>query len=175
MQSDERKVNIIDITIDTIDEIIDPCNVCTYWEDPKSFEKGSEEGALIKKRWFIEVLGRWGCCGKLLYINDKPIGYSQYAPSRFFPQLENYAIKPSDDAVFISCLFIKESYRNKNLGKKLLTAIINDLKDRKIKAIETIARRGSSNNPSGPLEFYLKNEFKIIKEHEEFPLLRLEL
>lgn len=44
-----------------------------------------------------------------------------------------------------------------------------------LRAVETFARRGSPNNPSGPLEFYLKQGFKVKADDEFLPLLRLDL
>ncbi|MEM2057748.1 MAG: GNAT family N-acetyltransferase, partial [Thermoproteota archaeon] len=79
-------------------------------------------------------------------------------------------------AVLISCLFIAEKeYRGRGLGKLLLESIIEDLRKRGFKAVETFARRNNSNNPSGPVEFYLKNGFRVLREDPEFPLMRLEL
>jgi GNAT superfamily N-acetyltransferase len=61
------------------------------------------------------------------------------------------------------------------LGSMLLKSIITDLRKRGIKSVETFVRRGHPNNPSGPLEFYLKNGFKIYKNDPEFPVVRLDL
>jgi len=59
---------------------------------------------------------------------------------------------------------------------KLLESIILDLKKRGFKAIETFARKGASNNPSGPVKLYFKKGFRIKDEtNPEFPLVRLEL
>ena len=66
--------------------------------------------------------------------------------------------------------------RRKSLGEKLLESVIADLKKRGFKATETYARRGSSNNPSGPVEFYLKNGFHIEDEkNPHFVIVRLDL
>jgi len=78
--------------------------------------------------------------------------------------------------VLISCLFIaQKEYRGRGLGKQLLQSIIEDLRKRGVKAVETFARKNNPNNPSGPVEFYLKNGFKIHRDDPEYPLMRLEL
>jgi hypothetical protein len=41
--------------------------------------------------------------------------------------------------------------------------------------METFARKGSSDNPSGPVEFYLVEGFRIFRDDKEFPLVRLDL
>jgi len=54
-------------------------------------------------------------------------------------------------------------------------SIIDELRQREKKAIETLARKGNSCNPSGPVERYLRNGFKIHRDDQEFPLMRLDL
>jgi GNAT superfamily N-acetyltransferase len=73
-------------------------------------------------------------------------------------------------------LFIpKRKNRGKGYGTQLLEHILIDLKARGIDAVETFARKASPENPSGPVSFYVKNGFKIVKDDIEFPLLRMEL
>lgn len=133
-----------------------------------------------KKEWFIKNLRTFGNCGKIVYEDKTPIGYAQYAPVSHFPQAKSYKSgrpeRIEDGTVFISCLYIgEEKQRGKGIGMKLLDAVIADLRDRGFKAVETFARRGSANNPSGPIELYLKKGFKIKDEIDlEFPRVRLE-
>ena len=64
----------------------------------------------------------------------------------------------------------------KGVGTQLLKFVINDLKKRGFKAIETFARSGSSNNPSGPIELYLKEGFYVKEKlSSEYVLVRLDL
>jgi hypothetical protein len=46
---------------------------------------------------------------------------------------------------------------------------------RGIRAVETFARKGQEDNPSGPVEFYLRNGFRVFRDDPEYPLMRLEL
>ncbi|MEO0096391.1 MAG: GNAT family N-acetyltransferase [candidate division WOR-3 bacterium] len=156
------------------------CKYCIYWEYPEECidpEKEKKEKNLQKKiAWLKNTLIKFGNCGKILYVNKRPVGYAQYAPPEFLPNAFRYPIKPDDDAVLISCLFIvQRDFRRIGLGTKLLQSIISDLLNRKIKAVETFARKNNPENPSGPVNFYLKNGFKIHKDDKEFPLMRLEL
>lgn len=68
-----------------------------------------------------------------------------------------------------------KEFRGLGLGNQLLQSIIDDLRGRGIKAVETFARKGRAENPSGPVEFYLRNGFRIYKDDPQFPLIRLEL
>lgn len=41
--------------------------------------------------------------------------------------------------------------------------------------METFVRKGNAENPSGPVEFYLRHGFEILRDDLEFPLLRFSL
>ena len=140
--------------------------------------KVKKEDLMQKKlEWLRDTNRLFGNCGKILYVDGEAVGYAQYAPHKLLPRVADYqAGPPSEDAVLISCLFIPhKGFRRLGLGSKLLQSIIDDLRSRSIKACETFARKGNPNNPSGPVEFYLKNGFIIYNDDDEFPLMRLEL
>jgi len=147
------------------------CKYCLYWEFPEEFsdpEKEKKEDMMQKKlRWLSQTRERFGDCGRIAYLDGKPAGYAQYAPPNLLP---------SEDAVFIGCLFISDSkLRRSGLGSQILQSIVNELKEKGVRTVETFARKGNPNNPSGPMEFYLKNGFRIYKDDKEFPLMRLDL
>ena len=137
--------------------------------------------AAEKERWLLGIWTNFGECGKIAYWNDVPIGFACYAPAHFFPQIKAYKFQPypkiEDDVIFICCLYIiEESLRRKEIGTELLKLILKDLRDRGYRFVETFARRGSANNPSGPLEFYLSAGFEVVDEsNPEFPLVRIDL
>lgn len=183
------KVEIKDIVESNLDDIPETCKGCLYWEFPKDSEKAREndlskatlEPINKKKNWFIQTMKTFGICGKIVYRNNLPVGYAQYAPSTRLPNIASYKSKAvgriENGTVFLSCLFIADkSLRGKGIGMKLLDNIVSDLKRRGFRAIETLARRGSANNPSGPVELYLKKGFYIKNEaNPDFPLVRLDL
>jgi len=180
---------IKDITPENFSDIPKSCRSCIYWEYPEDFEKIRlmEQNKKLqlcaerKKDWFLKTLKEFGNCGKIVYYNNKPVGYAQYAPFIRFPQTKNYESKrlgkPDGGVIFLSCLYIpNKSVRGKGVGTQLLKHIINDLKKRRFKAVETFARRGSSNNPSGPIELYLKEGFYVKEELDsEYALVQLDL
>ncbi len=155
------------------------CKYCLYWEFPEGcIELKRKEDLLAKKLdWLRNARSSFGDCGKIMYVDGKPIGYAQYAPPKMLPLSAKYPSgPPSEDTVLIACLFIaQKEYRRLGLGRKLLQRIIEDLRKRGIKAVETFARKNDPNNPSGPIEFYLKNGFRVFRDDPEFPLMRLEL
>jgi len=186
----EIDVEIRDITEANLSDIPESCRACIYWEFPEEFDKAKEEKAETQKRlefekkkreWFVQTLKEFGTCGKIAYYSGKPVAFAQFAPSQRLPNTSHYESQPvgklEEGVVFISCLYIADNMlRGKGFGEALLKNIIEDLRRRGFKAVETFARRGNSDNPSGPLEFYIKNGF-IIKDktNPEFPLVRLYL
>ena len=158
------------------------CKYCIYWECPgECVDPATEQRQALlgkKRSWVQAVTKEFGTCGKLVYSDRQPVGYAQYAPPRYLPGSAGYASgPPSDDAVLISCLFIPQArYRKLGIGSQLLDSIIDELKrEKKKRAVETFARRFRADNPSGPVEFYLKNGFVVHRDDGEFPLVRLDL
>jgi len=157
------------------------CKYCIWWEFPDLCidpAKEKKEDIIQKKlKWLRNTNKVFGNCGKIVYVNRKPVGYAQYALPKLLPHSVDYQSgPPSDDAALISCLFIpQKEFRRLGLGRQLLFNIIDDLRKRGIKAVETFARKGKPDNPSGPVVFYLRSGFRIHKDPKEFPLMRLDL
>jgi len=186
------KIAIKNVTESNFNDIPEPCRSCLYWSFPEELEKTKREFSKHKQRleakkrqWIIQTLEEFGNCGKILYCDNVPVGYAEYGPSSRFPNIKEYRSQPvgklQEGVVFLSCLYIAdERLRGKGLGERLLDSVISDLKKRGFRAVETYARRGSSENPSGPVEFYLRREFENVKVYvkdetdPEFPLVRIE-
>lgn len=156
------------------------CSFCLYWEHPQEWNRlqsNANECLKRKAAWIKTVTEGFGCGGKLLYHEDKCVGWGQFAPIEYLPAVADHPSGPvSPDAVLLSCLFIgNPRLRKKGLGTRLLKAIIAELKHKGVKALETIARKGNPENPSGPAEFYLKAGFKVLRDDKEYPLLRFDL
>ena len=78
--------------------------------------------------------------------------------------------------MFLACLFVpSRAHRGRGWGSVLLQDILRELRSRGLPAVETFARRGDAENPSGPAEFYLCHGFRVLRDDPEFPLLRLNL
>ena len=179
---------IKDIAESNLNDIPEVCSYCIYWSFPEEFEKIKSELAkrkqelTAKKRlWILQTLKEFGSCGKILYHNNVPVGYAEYGPSHCFPRINEYESQPigkmEEGVVFLSCLYIAdENFRGKGHGEKLLDNVVADLKRRGFKTVETYARKGSPENPSGPVELYTKKGFYIKnKANPEFPIVGLNL
>jgi GNAT superfamily N-acetyltransferase len=189
--TEEIEVDIEDITEANLKDIPASCRGCVYWECPEEFDKAKQENTVLQKQWefekkkyewFIKTREEFGTCGKIAYYKGKPVAYAQYAHADFIPNVSTYKSssavgKRKQGVVFISCLYISDkTMRGKGLGDTLLRTIIDELRSREFTAIETFARRGNPDNPSGPLEFYIRNGF-VIKDNSnpEYPLVTLYL
>jgi GNAT superfamily N-acetyltransferase len=160
--------------------IPNPCRYCLYWQTSGDFGEEMLGPEMEKKKleWFNKVIKEFGSCIRLAYSSGIPVGFAQFAQTKFFPQVKDYTSgPPSGDAVFIACLYITDKdSRGKGIGTAMLDDLVVELQKRGIKAVETFARRSSENNPSGPLELYLKRGFRIVRgEKDDFPLMRREL
>lgn len=170
--------SIVAVCLDNLDKLPKGCRTCSYWETAEeAVGETLTDGGLAKEHWYDTTLRAWGPCGRLLCQGPQLLGYSQYAPPAFFPQLQFYPIGRAVDqsAVFISCLYIPPSLRGRGLGKVLLQAVQKNLFRRGYRAIETLALHAGGRSPAGWTEFYLANGFQIIQQAGNLTLLRLDL
>lgn len=155
------------------------CQYCLYWESTGDFDEKVDKATArqLKGDWFKNVSKEFGNCGVIAYLNNESVGYGQYALPRSFPRVRQYASgPPSHDSVFLACLYVpNQELRGRGIGKSMLDFVLSDLQKRGHSAVEAFARRGSESNPAGPLEFYLKQGFSVIRECDEFPLVKKEL
>ncbi len=130
-----------------------------------------------KLRRLSVVEKAFGNCVKIARLNGVAIGFMQYAPTKYFPRVNSYVSgPPSEGAVFIACLYIMEKdQRRKGYGTVMLEELLKEVSKRGFKAVETFARTYSENNPSGPLAFYIRHGFEILRQKDDFPLIRLTL
>lgn len=101
--------------------IPDPCRFCLYWQTTGPFNKDVLQPIMAEKKqkWFNEMAKVFGTCMKVAYCNGIPIGFMQFAPAKCFLKVKEYASEPpSNDTVFLACLYITDNkYRGKGLGK----------------------------------------------------------
>jgi GNAT superfamily N-acetyltransferase len=160
------------------------CIYCAFWEqlgfdDYTPREKAEE----TKRKWFTDVRKKFGNCGLIAYVDDKPVGFAEYARAEFFPSTAKYgSLVPSRDTVFLACLYIpKRELRGKGIGKQILEEVTYDLKSRGYRAVEALARTSdipSDNIPdwyTGPLGFFLRMGFRVKKKNGQIALVRKEL
>ncbi len=160
-----------------IDGLASLCGGCVYWEFPRAFDEGVswEKARLMKSKWV--------CCniperpiGRVALAGDELVGFVQFGPPELYARQLEYQCGPvGDDALFIACLFVAPGRRGQGIARRLLADVADVARAGGYGALEAFARRGSSNNPSGPIEFYEACGFEVARDGSEFPLVRLEL
>ncbi|MEM2127544.1 MAG: GNAT family N-acetyltransferase, partial [Candidatus Bathyarchaeia archaeon] len=156
-----------------------PCRFCFYWHTSGELQRYVSKYDIEKRKmkWLDFLERSFGRGVEIAYLDNAPIGFMQYASAKHFPRIDDYVSgPPSDDAVFIACLYIiNKENRRKGYGTIMLQKILKELGERNYRVVETFARLDSENNPSGPLAFYLKNGFEVVRQKDNFPLVRLKL
>ncbi|HEY3375972.1 MAG TPA: GNAT family N-acetyltransferase [Armatimonadota bacterium] len=153
------------------------CQCCLYWEHPRLFKTHPEiERAKSLKREWVGKRGGATAWGFVAYANDAPVGFCHCAAAPFFPMLREYHCgDASPDSLFIACLYIAPSVQGHGIGQRLRARVEEQANADGFTAVETIARRNCTNNPSGPVSFWQKNGYAISTYHDEFALMRKEL
>jgi GNAT superfamily N-acetyltransferase len=169
---------VVRLTLDHLEEISAPCRSCLFWElDPVRRERVADACA-EKDAWVSEVLREWGSCGRVILVDDVPVGYAVYAPDAFLPGAAAFATAPvSSDAVLLTTVHVDPAYRGGGLARMLVQGMARDLVQRGgIAAIEAFG------DPSGrggrcllPVEFLGSVGFKTHRPHPTTPRLRMDL
>jgi len=166
------KVRVAGVDSHLLSHLPRRCRWCLYWEVPARFRRASPmEGAYRKAHWFERTSAKFGPCGKVLYADNEPAGYCQYALADCVPGVSRYpelATCLDPTGVLLTCLVVKQAYQRRGLGARLLREVVDDVTSRGGTSVETFARDDSANNCSGPTQFYVKQGFAVIAS-EAFP------
>lgn len=153
------KVDITPLTGNNMDDEIALCigEDFLYGAIPQKFMK---KAVAMKKRWLRHLLSKFKACGYMAYLKKEPVGFVEFVPGEFAEKLGEETNSPKQTAVIL-CLSVKKAYWGLKIGSKLVQRLIKDLPRMGYKSIEVTAYKSGVWHP---LEFYLKNNFKIIKD-----------
>jgi hypothetical protein len=176
---------LVSLTLDTLEDLPRRCRQCVFWElDPVSAERACANGdpGLEKEAWVSQTLLEWGSCGKLIYVDGMPAGFTLFSPPAYVPRSMAFPTSPiSADAVLLMSAHVVPSFAGGGLGRMLIQGVARDVVKRGIRAIEAFgdAKFGDEvDEISGclaPAEFFLAVGFKTVRPHPRFPRVRLEL
>jgi GNAT superfamily N-acetyltransferase len=171
---------LVPLTLDNLPDLPKRCRACVFWElDPVSGEAAVKAGtsALEKEAWISAVLLDWGSCGRLVYVDEAPVGFVLYAPPAYVPRSAAFPTSPvSPDAVQLMTAFIMPGYQGQGLGRVLVQTVAKDLLRRGFKAIEAFGdARWKEPACLLPADHLLAVGFKTVRPHSTYPRLRLEL
>ncbi|MBW8739440.1 MAG: GNAT family N-acetyltransferase [Streptomyces turgidiscabies] len=171
---------LVPLTLDNLQDLPQRCRACVFWElDPVSGEAAVKAGtpALEKEAWISAVLLDWGSCGRVVYVDDNPVGFVLYAPPAYVPRSTAFPTSPvSPDAVQLMTAFIMPGYQGQGLGRVMVQTVAKDLLRRGFKAIEAFGdARWKEAACVLPADHLLAVGFKTVRPHPVHPRLRLEL
>ncbi|MGW3203766.1 N-acetyltransferase family protein [Streptomyces sp. NPDC001135] len=171
---------LVPLTLDNLQDLPTRCRSCVFWElDPVSGEAAVKAGtsAPEKEAWISAVLLDWGSCGRVVYVDDVPVGFALYAPPAYVPRSTAFPTSPvSPDAVQLMTAFIMPGYQGQGLGRVLVQTVAKDLLRRGFRAIEAFGdARWKEPACLLPADHLLAVGFKTVRQHPTHPRLRLEL
>lgn len=170
----------VPLTVDRLAELPGHCHACTFWElDPVRRGRLAEgEREAEKEAWVSTVLREWGSCGRVVLVDDRPVGHVIYAPPAFVPGAEGFPTAPvSPDAVVMTTAYVDPAYAGGGLGRLLVQGMARDLIKRgAIRAVECFAdAQGRPGRCVVPQEFCERVGFKTQRAHNTTPRMRMEL
>lgn len=185
---------LVNLTLDTLEDLPHRCRQCVFWElDPVAAERACAAGdpGLEKEAWVSQTLLEWGSCGKLVYVDGMPAGFTLYSPPAYVPRSMAFPTSPiSPDAVLLMAAHVVPAFTGGGLGRMLIQGVARDASKRGIRAIEAFgdarppgervaAQPGDAVDEHArclaPADFYLAVGFKTVRPHPRFPRVRLEL
>lgn len=171
---------LVPLTLDNLQDLPQRCRSCVFWElDPVRGQAAVKAGTpeLEKEAWISAVLLEWGSCGRVVYVDDAPVGFVLYAPPAYVPRATAFPTSPvSPDAVQLMTAFITPGYQGQGLGRVMVQTVAKDLLRRGFKAIEAFGdTRWREPACVLPADHLLAVGFKTVRPHPTSPRLRLEL
>ena len=171
---------VVRLTLDHLDALPAPCRHCLFWElDPVRRARIDNQGiaAAEKDAWVSQVLRDWGSCGRVVLVEDQPVGYLIYAPAAFVPGAAAFPTAPvSPDAVLLTTAYVVPEHRGGGLGRMLVQGMARDLILRGgIKAVEAFGSSRGTGQCVVPSDYLGGVGFKTYRPHPVHPRMRMEL
>jgi len=171
---------LVPLTLDNLPDLPRRCRACVFWElDPVSGEAAARAGRpeMEKEAWISAVLLEWGSCGRVVYVDEKPVGFVLYAPPAYVPGSLAFPTSPvSPDAVQLMTAWLSPVHRGQGLGRVIVQTVAKDLLRRGFKAIEAFGdARWTEPACVIPADLLLSVGFKTVRPHHAYPRMRLEL
>lgn len=171
-----RLAGLTKLTLETAPTV---CHECIWWQS-----RGRRE--LDKDRWMERVELEFGSFGTIYYDGDgRVLGSMQYGPAGAFPRAQELpGGPPSDDAMLITCAYLRDESSPWVL-QSLFLAAIGEARDRGARAVEAFAYRypeGESgyerfhvHKTIFPADFLGDFGFRVVRSAGRAGLARLDL
>ena len=173
---------VVRMTLDHLGELDAPCRECVFWELDPVRRQRVDEPAAEKEAWMSAVLRDWGSCGRVVLVDDRPVGYALYAPPAYLPGAAGFPTAPaSSDAVLLSAVYVEPAARGGGLGRMLVQGMARDLIQRGgVAAVEAFGDTRGPGRPGvsscvTPVDFLTSVGFKTQRAHATTPRMRMDL
>lgn len=170
---------VVRLTLDHLAQLDGPCTSCVFWQlDPVSRSRlEPADAATEKEAWVSRVLREWGSCGRVVVVDDRPVGYVMYAPEVFVPGAGAFPTAPvSPDAVLMTNVYVDPAHAHGGLGRMLVQGMARDLIKRGgIHAVEAFGDAKGGGRCVVPADFLGSVGFKTQRTHPTTPRMRMEL
>ena len=134
-----------------------------------------------KEAWVSHVLREWGSCGRVVLVDDRPVGYAIYAPPSYLPGAGAFPTAPvSPDAVLLSTVWVDPRTPAAGSGRMLVQGMARDLVKRggicRGRGVRRHPRpRPRANGCVVPADFLGSVGFKTHRPHRTTPRMRMDL
>ena len=117
------------------------------------------------------MLLEWGSCGRVVYVDEKPVGFVLYAPPAYVPRSFAFPTSPvSPDAVQLMTAWLMPGFQGQGLGRVIVQTVAKDLLRRGFKAIEAFGdARWTEPACVLPANHLLSVGFKTVRPHPPIP------
>lgn len=176
---------IVPLTPDRLAALPGPCRSCVAWEcspaEARRLRDDAEQRAHEKLAWASAVLRDWGSCGRVVLVDEQPVGYAVYAPPALVPGADRFPTAPvSADAVLVTNLWVATPHARHGLGRQLVQHLARDLIERGgYRAVEAFGAApgplGRAPSCSPPADFLARVGFATQREHPTSPRMRMDL
>ncbi len=72
----------------------------------------------------------------------------------------------------MACLYVLPGAERRGIGRELLNFIEDEADSSGLQAVETLARHGSADNPSGPWPELRRAVYQVVREKAGYALMR---
>ena len=164
------------LTIDHLAALRVPCRTCLFWEHDPVARSRVADAAAEKEAWLSDVLREWGSCGRVVLVDDAPVGFCLYAPEAYVPGSGAFPTAPvSPDAVLITAAYVVPELRGGVLGRMLVQTMAHDLVTRDFRAIEAFGDTRGSRRCVLPTDFLGRSASRPSAPHGTSPRMRMDL
>jgi GNAT superfamily N-acetyltransferase len=126
------------------------------------------------------VFGRGEHDGYLAYVAGAPVGWMQAGPRDDLPKIaETFDLEPDPSVWAVSCFTVLAPYRGQGLAHGFLAAVLDDLRERGVTAVEGYPVHGTGHQAddvwTGPESMFAKAGFTELRRGPRRAVYRLDL